>query len=163
MLLRRFVGSDAGRAWALNDLPNVGATADPNVPLDLAVAAEPPRAFPYLADVERHFLNGGGEFLVVMHDAHLLGMGGIRPNDARQAEVLHVRVHPATRRRGVGRLLMNGLEARARALGFRELHLETATNQPDAVAFYRALGYIEGATESNPKWTWTLQYFTKSL
>lgn len=163
MLLRRFVASDAGRVWALNNRPNVGETADPDVPLDLPIASGPPKAFPYLADVQRHFLDSGGEFLVVEHDAHLVGMGGIRPNDARQAEVLHIRVHPATRRQGVGRLLMNGLEARARALGFQELHLDTATNQPDALAFYRALDYTEVGTGSDPNWTWTLQYFTKKL
>jgi len=93
---------------------------------------------------------------VVEHGAHLVGMGGIRPNSATEAEVLHVRVHPATRRQGVGRLLMEGLEARARDLGFEGLHLDTATNQPEAIAFYTALGYTPAGTESNPNWTWTL-------
>lgn len=163
MRLRRFAEPDAGRLWALNNLPNVGETADPTVPLDLPIPQAPPPAFRYLADVERHFLNPGGEFLVVEHDTHLVGMGGIRPTSAVEAEVLHIRVHPATRRQGVGRLLMNGLDVRARDLGLQRLHLDTATNQPAAVAFYRALGYTPAGTESNPGWTWTLQYFTKAL
>ena len=58
---------------------------------------------------------------------------------------------------------MDGLEDRARDLGYRELHLDTATNQPAALAFYRALGYSEDGTESNPAWSWTLQYFIKAL
>lgn len=58
---------------------------------------------------------------------------------------------------------MNGLEARARDLGFEQLHLDTATNQPEAIAFYRALGYTAAGTESNPAWAWTPQYFTKTL
>ena len=58
---------------------------------------------------------------------------------------------------------MNRLEQRARELGLQQLHLDTATNQPDALAFYRALGYAEAGTASDPQWTWTLQYFTKSL
>ncbi len=163
MRLRRFVASDAGRLWALNNLPNVGETAEPNVPLDLPIPTDPPPAFPYLADIQRHFLSSGGEFLVAEQDNHLVGMGGIRPISTSEAEVLHIRVHPATRRQGVGRLLMNGLEDRARDLGFGQLHLDTATNQPDAVAFYRALGYADAGTESNPDWAWTLQYFTKTL
>lgn len=163
MRVRRFVDSDVGRLWALNDLPNVGETADPTVPLDPPIPPEPPPAFPYLADVGRHFLDAGGEFLVVDHDAHLVGMGGIRPTRLSTAEVLHVRVHPATRRQGVGRMLMEGLEARARELGVQTLHLDTATNQPDAVAFYRAVGYADAGTETRPGWTWTLQYFTKKL
>jgi ribosomal protein S18 acetylase RimI-like enzyme len=163
VLLRRFVASDTGRVWALNNITNIGETADPDAPLDLPVPAEPPAPFPLLADIERHFLDDHGEFLVVEHDTHIVGMGGIRPNDTTQAEVKHVRVHPATRRRGVGRLLMNALEDRARDLGYRELHLDTATNQPEALAFYRALGYSEDGTESNPRWSWTLQYFSKPL
>lgn len=163
MLLRRFEASDVGVVWALNALPNVGSTADPTLPLELSAPASAPLAFPYLADIDRHFVGAGGEFLVVVLTGHVVGMGGIRPNNADQAEVLHIRVHPATRRRGVGRLLMSGLETRARELGFQELHLDTATNQPEALAFYRALGYGEAGTETHPDWTWTLQYFTKSL
>src|SRR5438045_1230718 len=66
-------------------------------------------------------------------------------------------------RRGFGRTLMCGLEDRAQALGYLELHLDTATNQPEAVAFYRALGYVEIGRESRPDWAWTLVYFTKHL
>lgn len=163
MLLRRFEVSDVGAVWALNALPNVGSTADPTIPLELAARAGPPSAFPYLADIDRHFVGAGGEFLVVEISGHAVGMGGIRPNSAYQAEVLHIRVHPATRRRGVGRLLMSGLEARAWELGFQELHLDTATNQPEAIAFYRALGYVDAGTEMHPDWSSTLQYFTKRL
>lgn len=140
-----------------------GATADPTVPLELTAPASPPPAFPHLADIDRHFGRAGGEFLVVELTGHVIGMGGIRPNRPDQAEVLHIRIHPATRRQGVGRILMSGLETRARELGFQELHLDTATNQPEAIAFYRALGYVDAGTETHPDWAWTLQYFTKRL
>ena len=83
--------------------------------------------------------------------------------DTGGAEVLRVRVHPATRRRGIGRALMKELEDRARSRGFFEFNLDTATNQPEAVAFYRALGYVEVGRESRPEWSWTLVYFTKQL
>lgn len=163
MRLRRFETSDARAVWALSDLPNIGETADTAMPLELPMPSDPPSEFPQLGDIHRSFLSAGGEFLVVEDDGHVIGMGGIRCNTPRQAEVLHIRVHPATRRQGVGRLLMDGLEARARELGFDELHLNTATNQPEAVAFYRALGYTEAGTETRPGWSWTLQYFTKTL
>jgi ribosomal protein S18 acetylase RimI-like enzyme len=115
--------------WALNDLPNIGATADPAVPLPLPPATGPPANFADLADITGYFLNNGGEFLVAEQDGHLVGMGGIRPSGQRRAEVLRVRVHPAARRRGVGRALMAALERRAGQLGLRELHLDMATNQ----------------------------------
>jgi hypothetical protein len=55
------------------------------------------------------------------------------------------------------------LERRAVELGFEELHLDTATNQPEAVAFYENLGYSNLGEETRPEWTWTLVYFGKSL
>ncbi len=58
---------------------------------------------------------------------------------------------------------MGGLEARAARLGMRHLRLDTATNQPEAVAFYRGLGYREVGREHRPGWSWTLVYFVKLL
>ena len=58
---------------------------------------------------------------------------------------------------------MEALETRALELGVRELHLDTATNQPEAVAFYRGIGYEEVRQEARPEWSWTLVYFVKSL
>lgn len=149
--------------WALNALPNVGATAD-------GVGAPRPssrsRATSQLSR-PRHRAGlvhlGGGTFLVVVEGRHLVGMGGIRPIGAGRFEVLRVRVHPARRRRGVGSALMDALEDEARRSGATELVLDTATNQPDAVAFYEALGYQPTGTESQPGWTWTLVYFKKVL
>jgi ribosomal protein S18 acetylase RimI-like enzyme len=58
---------------------------------------------------------------------------------------------------------MRELETRAVALGLSSLHLDTADNQPDALAFYRALGYQETGRETQPDWSWTLVYFVKQL
>lgn len=52
-------------------------------------------------------------------------------------------VLPAWRRRGVGRLLMSVLEARAWELGYREVWLETHAAWEEAVRLYRALGYVD--------------------
>lgn len=160
--VRRFRGGDSGVLWALNALPNIGATADLSVPIPLPAVAEAPGGFPDLADVEASFLATGGEFLVVELDGHVVGMGGYRPEGDR-AEVLRVRVHPATRRRGIGRALMVELERRAARAGLRELHLDTATNQPEAMAFYRGLGFREVGREHRPEWTWTLVFYVKAV
>ena len=163
VVVRRFREEDAATLWALNALPNVGATADPTVPLPLAPAAAPPTGFPGLADVRGCFLDVGGEFLVAEVDGQVVGMGGLRPGADDRAEVLRIRVHPAVRRRGVGRALMTALEQRATRLGMRRLHLDTATNQPEAMAFYRSLGYRETGREHRSGWSWTLVYYVKTL
>lgn len=167
--IRRFRPADAPVLWALNDLPNIGATADPAVPLPLPPASAPPAAFADLADIEGAFLAAGGEFLVAQRGGHLVGMGGFRPAavDGRagdgRAEVLRVRVHPATRRLGIGRALMRAMERRAAGLGITALYLDTATNQPEAMAFYAGLGYRETGRTHRPGWTWTLVHYARDL
>jgi ribosomal protein S18 acetylase RimI-like enzyme len=162
-MVRRFRDTDAPVLWALNALPNIGETADPGVPIPLLPAVTPPASFPDLADVEASFLARGGEFLVVELDGHIVCMGGFRPGVEACAEVLRVRVHPATRRRGIGRALMAELEQRAAQRGLRAMCLDTATNQPEAMAFYQGLGYREVGRECRPGWTWTLVYYVKTL
>lgn len=162
-MIRDFLSGDAPALWTLSTLPNVGHTADLTVPIDLPAASAAPIQFADLADIPAYFIRPGGVFLVAEHHGHPVGMGGFRPNRRGQAEVLRVRIHPALRRTGLGRALMEELESRAMALGFREMFLDTATNMPEAMAFYRALGYRETGRETRPEWTWTLVYHTKRL
>jgi ribosomal protein S18 acetylase RimI-like enzyme len=160
---RRARGEDLPHLWALNNIPNIGATADSTMPIDLPIPDGPPPAFPDLAGVEANFVRAGGDFIVVEEGSAIVGMGGFRPRPDRRAEMLRVRVHPAGRRLGIGRALVGELEKRARDTGFIGIHLDTATNQPEAVAFYRALGYRELCRETRPEWSWTLVYFIKDL
>jgi ribosomal protein S18 acetylase RimI-like enzyme len=163
MIVRSAHPEDRRRIWALNDIPNIGETADSSLPLSLPVPDLPPAAFPDLHDVQHSFFGAGGEFVVAEVDGALVGMGGFRPREEARVEVLRVRVHPATRRQGVGREVMAELERRAQRRGFRQIVLDTATNQPEAMAFYSALGYSEVGRETRPEWEWTLVYFSKDL
>jgi ribosomal protein S18 acetylase RimI-like enzyme len=65
----------------------------------------------------------------------------VPPNQQHRAEVLKLLVHPAARRRGVGRALMIELEAVARSEGRTLLTLDTWTGSV-AETLYRSLGYI---------------------
>jgi hypothetical protein len=58
---------------------------------------------------------------------------------------------------------MAALEARAAGRGFCETWLDTATNQPEAMAFYESLGYLLVGRERRPEWHWTLVYYRKQL
>jgi hypothetical protein len=58
---------------------------------------------------------------------------------------------------------MAGLESRPRECGLTAMFLDTATNQPEAMAFYRALGYREIGWQTRPDWSWTLVYSVKPL
>ena len=69
-------------------------------------------------------------------------------NSPHRAEIAKVLVHSAARRGGLGRALMDAVEARARADGRWLLILDTQTGTP-AEAFYRASGWIELGTMPN--------------
>lgn len=163
LAVRRFLEADVPVLWALNELPNIGETADPSVPVPLRPATAPPAGFPDLGDIEASFVAVGGDFLVAELDGHVVGMGGFRPGPDARADILRVRVHPATRRRGIGRALMTELERRAVRASLRSAFLDTATNQPEAMAFYQGLGYSEVGREQQPNRTWTLVYYLKEL
>jgi GNAT superfamily N-acetyltransferase len=66
----------------------------------------------------------------------------IREGAYAKVPVVHwLLVDPRWRRRGVGRMLMAGLEQMAFAAGYREVELETHTGWAAAVAFYQSIGY----------------------
>jgi len=52
-------------------------------------------------------------------------------------------VHPAHRRRGVGRALVEWLLESARTAGMASVHLELRASNEAARRFYRALGFSE--------------------
>lgn len=86
--------------------------------------------------------DGGGAFLVACLGDQAVGCGGIRRLRPDVAELKRMFVDAAARRQGVARALLGGLEAAARQAGYRELWLETGTEQPEAIALYLAAGYL---------------------
>jgi ribosomal protein S18 acetylase RimI-like enzyme len=81
------------------------------------------------------------ELLLVGHeDGRLVGtaMGGW---DGHRGWLYQVAVAPAARRRGHGRALIQALEARLAGLGCPKVNLQVLASNPDAVGFWRKLGY----------------------
>jgi ribosomal protein S18 acetylase RimI-like enzyme len=166
LILRPAEAADLPVIWALSVLPNAGHTANPNVPFPLPPAKSlPKRAFSDLADPYRAFASVGGKLIVAELNGHLAAMGGFRPSTQTpgRVEILRVRTHPARRRLGLGTAVLRRLEADALAHGYREAWLDTATNQPEAMAFYSSTGYHEIGRETRPEWNWTLVYYLKHL
>jgi len=98
-----------------------------------------------------------GSFLVAEVGGTPVGMVGLRrlgahggdPGDGtlpgldpeRTAELKRLYVRQGHRRRGHARRILHLAEARARALGYRHLVLETGLEQPEAMALYATEGY----------------------
>lgn len=68
-------------------------------------------------------------------------MIALRPFDADIAEMKRLYVHPSARGRGLARQLIEKLMAEARALGYREMRLDTLPMMGDAQNLYVALGF----------------------
>lgn len=77
--------------------------------------------------------NAGGE---------AVACGALRRLSAEQAEIKRMYVAPEYRRRALGRRILEDLEARAAAFGYKSLRLETGKLQPAAIGLYRSFGYV---------------------
>jgi GNAT superfamily N-acetyltransferase len=86
---------------------------------------------------------GRGAFLVAYIDGRAVGCGAVRCNEPGVAEIKRMYVATEARGRGIGRFVLDALEAVARQLGIRRLVLETGPRQPEALALYRRAGFIE--------------------
>ena len=82
-----------------------------------------------------------GVFLVSRSEGHAVGCGGICRFDETRAELKRMYVVPAERGRGLGRGLLEGLEAEARRLGYTGIVLETGELQPESLGLYASAGY----------------------
>jgi GNAT superfamily N-acetyltransferase len=87
--------------------------------------------------------DGRGAFLVAYLDRRPVGCGAVRRNEPGVAEIKRMYVSPEARGRGVGRRVLDELEAVARQFGVRRLVLETGPRQPEALALYRRAGFVE--------------------
>lgn len=95
----------------------------------------------YLLDVES-LCAPETSFFVARVGGMALGCAALRVLDARCGELKRMYVAPEARGLGLGRALLQAIEARARALGLGELKLETGTAQPEALALYRDAGFV---------------------
>jgi GNAT superfamily N-acetyltransferase len=103
-----------------------------------------------------------GVFLVVREDdGTAVGCGGVKLIDSRTAEIKRMWLHPSTRGRGLGALLLNALEDAARSLGARDGVLDTNATLEAALGMYRRHGWGEvPAYNDNP---YATHWFAKEL
>ncbi len=83
-----------------------------------------------------------GRFVLAVADGMPVGCGGFRRLAPDQAELKRMYVAPSHRGKAVGRRLLRFLEEEALAAGYRDMWLETGTEQPEAVSLYVSSGYL---------------------
>jgi ribosomal protein S18 acetylase RimI-like enzyme len=131
--IRRYQNTDSSAVWELHHL-----------------ALGPTGAFfsegkwdEDLRDIQNHYINNDGEFLVGVLDNKIVCMGAFRKKTATLAEIKRMRVLPFYQRRGFGQIILLKLEEKASILGYTELCLDTTTKQISAQKLYENNGYIE--------------------
>lgn len=88
-----------------------------------------------------HFAPPDGDLLVVVEDGEPVAGGAFQRLDAETAELKRIWTAQGQRRRGLGRFVLEQLEAEIARRGYRRIYLTTGPRQPEAVALYAAAGY----------------------
>ncbi len=91
--------------------------------------------------IEEQYFNKQGEFLIGEWDGNFVAMGALHHTSSERAEIKRMRVHPDYQGRGFGQLILTELIARARALGYKTLHLDTSVLQVPAQKLYEKNGF----------------------
>ena len=87
------------------------------------------------------FVEPDGTFLVFRDHGRAVACGGICRFDGERAELKRMYVVPESRGRGLGRAVLEALEAEAKRLGYRALVLETGDRQQAALGLYISAGF----------------------
>jgi putative acetyltransferase len=82
-------------------------------------------------------------FFVARREEQAVGCGALRRLDATMGEVKRMYTAPEARGSGLGRRILQAIEAEARRSGLERLVLETGHRQPEALGLYRSAGFAE--------------------
>ena len=102
-----------------------------------------------------------GVVLVAYLDGKPIGAGSLKSGGNKPPEIKRLWVHPDARGLGVGRRLLESLEERAARTGSRTVRLDTNAALTEAIALYRATGYVEVSPFNNE--TYADFWFSKRL
>jgi len=86
-----------------------------------------------------------GEFFVAYLHGEPVGCGAVKHHPGAITDIKRMWIAPSARGLGLGRRLLEHLEAAARAGGARVAHIETSAALTEALALYRSAGWDEVA------------------
>jgi putative acetyltransferase len=105
---------------------------------------EPELADRDVLEIEKYYLESGGEFWTVEQQGKIVGSGGYYPIERGEqaVEIRKMYLLPASRGQGCGRFLLAELEKSIAQKNFQEIWVETATILAEAVKLYESSGYL---------------------
>lgn len=96
-----------------------------------------------VAHLEQKYGPPGGALYLARADGQDAGCIGLRRLDERRCEMKRLYVRPAFRGHGIAHTLVETILADARALGYRQMFLDTLPFLDTAIAMYRRFGFID--------------------
>jgi putative acetyltransferase len=130
------------RDWRTEDR-EVAARVIKTVLEEYGLPWQPELADRDVIEVEKAYLQLGGEFWVVEQDTVVVGTAAYQPiaRGTKAVEIRKMYLLPAVRNQGLGRYLLQELEKAIAIKDYQEIWLETATILKEAVKLYELNGY----------------------
>jgi len=95
-----------------------------------------------LEDIEKHYFANGGYFGVLLDENdRIVATGGLYTMNNDRAEIRKMYMLPNHRGRGLGKMILQTLIEKAKALGFKSIELETASVLKEAIGLYQKFGF----------------------
>jgi len=131
------------RAWEPSDRQSA-ANLIGTVLAEYGLSWEPAGADQDVLEVERFYIETGGEFWIIEQSGKLVGTGAYYPISRGQnaVEIRKMYLLPEVRGKGLGKFLLLQLEAAISLRGFNQIWIETASILQEAVQLYEHHGYL---------------------
>lgn len=129
------------RDWHPGDR-NSAAAVIRQVLAEYGLPWQPESADRDVIEIEKYYLDAGGEFWVVETD-RIVGTAAYYPvNDLSGVEIRKMYLLPEVRKQGLGRYLLAQLELAIANRSYKTIYIETASILTEAVALYEQNGYL---------------------
>ena len=130
------------RNWEIGDRTRAASVVS-YVLSEYGLGWEPKGADQDVLQVEEFYLETGGEFWVVEHQNQLVGTGAYYPikRGKKAVEIRKMYLLSSVRGLGLGKYLLQQLEAAIACRGFEQIWIETAGALVEAVKLYESNGY----------------------
>ncbi|CEJ45852.1 GNAT family N-acetyltransferase [Umezakia ovalisporum] len=140
------------RNWEMGDRTRAASVVS-YVLSEYGLNWEPKGADKDVLQVEEFYLATGGEFWVIEHQNQLVGTGAYYPikRGKKAVEIRKMYLLSSVRGLGLGKYLLQQLEAAIANRGFQEIWIETASVLVEAVKLYESNGYKPATEVETPR------------
>lgn len=115
-----------------------------------------------LDDIQAHYIDKDGNFIVGELDGEIVAMGAFRRLSEAVAELKRARVRPDLQGQGIGQHLLSLIEAEIRAKGYTAIQCDTTVKQPAAQHVFESTGFVELRRETDG-WPIEVIFYRKEL